>query len=143
MNTLPVSERASAANRRLQIDSQREPVKPGVAHQDFTRHAKPEPVVAVPLSGIPVCVGGGPLNSIASRTLHPGPEGFDTRPKPLEGAARAAHDAIYGRKLNDSEWAQSRARMLKFATILREWESGTPRVKSIPGNVEVLCQPEL
>jgi hypothetical protein len=131
MNTLPVSERASAANRRLQIDSRREPLKPGIAHQDFSRHTKPEPVAAVPLSaspGIPVCVGGEPVNSIASRTLHPGPEDLDTRPKPLEGAARAAHDSICGRKLDDAEWAQSRARMLEFATILREWESGTPRV---------------
>ena len=57
-----------------------------------------------------------------------------------EVAARAALELRVGHSLTDAEWADARARLLEFVSILRAWER-----ESVPprrGNVEVLCQRE-
>jgi hypothetical protein len=57
-----------------------------------------------------------------------------------EVAARAALELRVGHSLTDAEWADARARLVEFVSILRAWEreSIAPR----RGNVEVLCQRE-
>jgi hypothetical protein len=64
-------------------------------------------------------VGGGTLNSMPPRTLHPGPEPFDIRPESREDAARAALDSRAGRTPTSAEWLVARAKLLEFVTILR------------------------
>jgi hypothetical protein len=90
---------------------------------------KPEARV-VTISG-----GGGPLNSKALRTFHPGPERFDTRPKSCEDSAHAALDARAGRTLTRAQWAVAQAKLLEFVTILRAWDQKTTNSESGFGNV--------
>ena len=57
-----------------------------------------------------------------------------------EVAARAALELRVGHSLTDAEWADARARLVEFISILRDWDR-----ESVPtrrGNVEVLCQRE-
>ena len=56
-----------------------------------------------------------------------------------ENAARAALESRAGRTLTDMEWAQARARLLEFATILRSWDQKAKSGNSRLDNVEVLC----
>jgi hypothetical protein len=83
------------------------------------------------------------LNSMASRTLHPGPESFDTRPKSHEDAARAALDSLAGCTLTGSEWAVAKAKLLEFVIILRGWAEKSKNGELGFGNVEVPCLREL
>jgi hypothetical protein len=80
------------------------------------------------------------VNSMASRTFHPGPERLEKRSKCCEDAARAALESRLGRTLTDAQWAVARGRLLEFVGILRGWDRKTPAPKL--GKVEVLCQPE-
>jgi hypothetical protein len=142
MNTSQLSERESVANTQLQLHSRREPLEAGDAQQDFSRPARPEVVAAVLQSASPVVTISVALNSMASRTLHPGAERFDTRPKSCEDAARAALDSRAGRTLTGAEWAVAQGKLLEFVTILRGWDQ-RPTVSRDLVMFEVPCQREL
>lgn len=66
--------------------------------------------------------------------------GYHVRRTQRDVAARAALELHVGRSLTDAEWADARARLVEFVSILRGWEreSVGPR----RGSVEVLCQRE-
>ena len=59
-----------------------------------------------------------------------------------ESAARAALDSLCGRTGTNVEWGRSRARLLEFVGILREWDRQAKPASSVLGKVEVLCQRE-
>lgn len=42
-----------------------------------------------------------------------------------ENSARAALEELAGRRLSDQEWDRSRARLLQFVSMLREWHQGS------------------
>lgn len=84
-------------------------------------------------------VGGGPSNPVLSRTLHPGPERFDTRPESCEGAAQAAFESRAGRTLTDADWAVAKDRLLEFFTILRGWDRKARTVSRDLVMFEVPC----
>lgn len=46
---------------------------------------------------------------------------------PQANAARAALEKQVGRTLNDLEWDRARARLLEFASILRQWQDEVNR----------------
>jgi hypothetical protein len=39
-----------------------------------------------------------------------------------EERARAAYEAAVGRSLSDTEWEETRAKLINFTKILRNWE---------------------
>ena len=86
--------------------------------QGQPKHKPRSPVVTI-------SIGGMPLNSMASRIFHPGPERLDTCPKSCEEAARAALDSRAGRTLTGAQWAVAQDKLLEFVTILRAWEQKT------------------
>jgi len=43
-------------------------------------------------------------------------------PSESENTARAAFEALVGRRVSDLEWGQARARLMEFASLLRTWE---------------------
>jgi len=91
MNTSQLSQRESAADTQLQVHSRRDPLEAAGAQQDVSRPARPEVVAMVPRSPSPVVMlsaGGGPLNSITSRTFHPGPECLGMPKKPFDDPGR-------------------------------------------------------
>lgn len=51
-------------------------------------------------------------------------------PAHRESVARTALELRVGRRLTDLEWATTRARLLEFATILRDWEQKADGVKA-------------
>jgi hypothetical protein len=61
-------------------------------------------------------------------------------PAEVEIAARVALEPRAGHSLTHAEWSAMRARLLEFASILRDWDRKT--TASRRGNVEVLCQRE-
>jgi hypothetical protein len=78
-----------------------------------------------------------------SDTFDHGPERFDTRPEPGEGAARAALDSRAGRTLTDADWAVAKDRLLEFFTILRGWDRKARTVSRDLVMFEVPCLREL
>ena len=58
----------------------------------------------------------------------------------LEADARAAIEGPAGRSLTEAEWSAARAKLLKFAVILRAWEQAATGVRR--GKLEELCQQE-
>ena len=59
-----------------------------------------------------------------------------------EVAARAALELRVGHSLTDADWADARARLVEFVSILRAWDRAKT-ITPLRGNVEVPCQPEL
>jgi hypothetical protein len=51
-------------------------------------------------------------------------------PAHRETAARTALELRVGGHLTDLEWAAARARLLEFATILRDWEQNADDVRT-------------
>lgn len=68
--------------------------------------------------------------------------GSDTSSQTLENAAHGALESRAGRTLTDAEWAQTRAKLLEFITILRGWDQKAGNTAPTFGNVEALCQRE-
>ena len=150
MNTSPLSERESAANTQLQIDSRREPLEAAGAQNPArqpTGDTATKTEVRVPAQpttrNVPAPVGEGPSNPVAWRTFHPGPERFDTRPESCEDGARAALDSRAGRTLTDADWAVAKDRLLEFFNILRGWDRKARAVSRDLVMCEVPCLPEL
>jgi hypothetical protein len=150
MNTSPLSERESVANPPLQIHSRREPLEAAGAQnraREPTGDTATKTEVRVPAppttTEVPEPVGGGPSNPVAWRTLHPGPERFDTRPESCEDGARAALDSRAGRTLTDADWAVAKDRLLEFFHMLRGWDRKARAVSRDLVMCEVPCLPEL
>jgi hypothetical protein len=61
-------------------------------------------------------------------------------PNQVEAAACAAMELRAKRTLTDTEWATMRARLLDFASILRDWDRKATRSRR--DTVEVLCPRE-
>jgi hypothetical protein len=149
MNTSQLSERESVANPPLQIHSRREPsLAPGAQSpaRELSDDTATKTEVGTPAqpttTEIPEPVREG-SNLGASRTFHPGPERFDTRPDSCEVEAREALDLRAGRTLTDADWAAAKDRLLEFFTILREWDRKTRAVSRDLVMYEVPCLPEL
>jgi hypothetical protein len=64
-----------------------------------------------------------------------GSSSSDTPSTGLEKAARSALDIRAGRALTDGEWAQTRARLLEFAIVVRSWDQTTKLCERGLGNV--------
>jgi hypothetical protein len=60
----------------------------------------------------------------------------------LEDVARLTLDLHAGCRLSEDEWSETRAKLLEFMTILREWDQRAKNPKPRRGNVEDLCQRE-
>lgn len=60
----------------------------------------------------------------------------------LENAARLGLSSRDGHALTDEEWAQMRAKLLEFVTILGSWVNRDRNTLRGLGNVEALCQRE-
>jgi hypothetical protein len=69
------------------------------------------------------------------RSVNAGDGPRQARLSDLERAARKSLDLRVGRSFTDGEWAQSRARLLEFATLLRNWEQNAKTRSSELGNV--------
>jgi hypothetical protein len=77
---------------------------------------------------------------MASR-LNARPNGPDNDSKQLEGSARVTLDALAGRVLTHAEWLRASAQLLKFMTILRNWDRKAETTEASVGNVILLSKP--
>ncbi len=69
------------------------------------------------------------------RSANSGDGQSEVRPTDLEGTARTTLELCTGHSITDSEWAEARAKLLEFMTLLRDWELNAKTSASELGKV--------